>query len=52
MTEVFTHKIFFGFVWATCLTTIIALTASRLTEFDIVGPTVAFAYPWRLTTPD
>ncbi len=33
------------------LTAIIALTAASLVRFSIVGPTVPFQYPWRLTDP-
>ena len=36
---------------AAALTAIIAVSASNLTHFEIVGKTVAFAYPWRLMTP-
>ncbi|MCO4772242.1 MAG: hypothetical protein KDA24_19565 [Deltaproteobacteria bacterium] len=40
-----------GVLFAAACTAIIALTAGRLGSFDTVGPTVAFAYPWRLTDP-
>ena len=46
--RIITNKIFIGLVWTICLTAIIALTAARLSEFEIIGPTVPFAYPWRL----
>ena len=34
------------------MTVAIAATAASLTGFHIVGKTVPFAYPWRLTAPD
>jgi hypothetical protein len=34
------------------MTVAVAATASSLTGFQIVGKTVPFAYPWRLTAPD
>jgi hypothetical protein len=34
------------------MTVAVAVTASSLTGFQIVGKTVPFAYPWRLTAPD
>jgi|TARA_B100001964_G_scaffold122338_1_gene135702 hypothetical protein len=37
-----------GLVFAAALTAIIAITGSRLASFEIVGPTIAFQYPWRL----
>ncbi len=40
-----------GTLLAIGTTLIIALTADRLLNFDIVGPTVPFAYPWRLVEP-
>ena len=40
-----------GTVLSAILTAIIALTAVRLTGFEIVGITVPFAYPWRLVEP-
>ena len=40
-----------GVALAAAFTMIIAATASNLTAFSIVGPTVAFAYPWRLAEP-
>ena len=40
-----------GVALAAAFTAIIAATAARLTMFDIVGPTVPFAYPWRLAEP-
>jgi hypothetical protein len=36
---------------AAALTAVIAVTAFGLTRFEIVGPTVPFAYPWRLAEP-
>ena len=44
--------IFVGALVAAALTAIIGLTAANLSGFQIVGPTVAFAYPWRLTEPN
>ena len=40
-----------GTILSAILTAIIAVTAVRLTGFQIVGSTVAFAYPWRLVEP-
>jgi hypothetical protein len=40
-----------GWVLAAALTAAIALTAAGLQRFEIVGPTVPFAYPWRLVDP-
>ena len=40
-----------GVALAAAFTVIIAATAARLTMFNIVGPTVPFAYPWRLAEP-
>ena len=40
-----------GTILSAILTAIIAVTAVRLTGFEIVGNTVAFAYPWRLVDP-
>ncbi|MBL09499.1 MAG: hypothetical protein CL402_03105 [Acidiferrobacteraceae bacterium] len=37
-----------GVMFAIGTTLVIALTADRLLTFDIVGPTIPFAYPWRL----
>lgn len=37
---------------AAALTAVIALTAVNLTRFQIVGPTMPFAYPWRLVQPN
>jgi len=34
------------------MTLAVAVTASSLAGFQIVGKTVPFAYPWRLTAPD
>jgi len=44
--------IFIGVLVSTVLTAIIALTAANLSGFQIIGPTVPFAYPWRLTEPN
>jgi len=41
-----------GIALSAALTAIIAVTASNLTGFEIVGKTVPFAYPWRLTEPN
>ena len=42
-------KIIFGSVLiSAALTAVIGFTAASLTRFEIVGHTVAFAYPWRL----
>lgn len=41
-----------GVVAAAAITLVIALTGDRLAAFDIVGPTLPFQYPWRLTEPD
>src|ERR1051326_5170456 len=38
-----------GALVSAALTAIIGLTAASLSDFQIVGHTVAFAYPWRLT---
>ena len=40
-----------GTLLAVTTTVIIALTADHLLTFDIVGPTIPFAYPWRLVEP-
>ena len=47
-----TGVIFLGLAWASALTLIIAITAAGLASFEIVGPTVPFAYPWRLVEPE
>ncbi|MEE2828393.1 MAG: hypothetical protein VX498_04320 [Myxococcota bacterium] len=41
-----------GIAWAIALTLVIAVTAAGLTRFEIVGPTIPFAYPWRLVQPE
>ena len=41
-----------GILIAAVFTTIIAVTAANLSGFEIVGKTVPFAYPWRLTQPN
>lgn len=40
-----------GVLLAASITAVIAFTADRLAVFEIVGPTVPFAYPWRLVDP-
>jgi len=40
-----------GVAFATLCTVVIGVTAGGLGGFEIVGPTVPFAYPWRLTEP-
>jgi uncharacterized membrane protein YhdT len=44
--------IFTSVLVAAAFTAVIGATAANLTRFQIVGPTVAFAYPWRLTQPN
>lgn len=44
--------IFTGALVSAALTAIIGFTAASLSGFQIVGHTVAFAYPWRLTEPN
>ena len=39
-----------GVGWAVAFTSIIGLTAAGLSDFKIIGPGEAFAYPWRLST--
>lgn len=41
----------FGIFAALAFTAVIALTAANLARFRIVGPSVPFAYPWRLVQP-
>lgn len=43
--------IFAGVLISAAFTAVIAATAANLERFSIVGHTVAFAYPWRLTDP-
>ena len=43
--------IWIGAFVSAALTAIIGFTAANLSGFQIVGHTVAFAYPWRLTEP-
>ena len=50
--QIATSKALLGSCWALGLTAVIGLTAAGLSDFTIVGPTKAFAYPWRLATPD
>src|SRR5690349_16706771 len=40
-----------GVLIAAAFTVIIAATSANLSGFQIVGPTVPFAYPWRLVEP-
>lgn len=40
-----------GCLFAVLCTLVIALTAGGLESFETVGPTVPFAYPWRLAEP-
>ena len=41
-----------GVLLSAVFTAIIAATAANLSGFEIVGKTVPFAYPWRLTEPN
>jgi len=41
-----------GVLLSAVFTAIIAVTAMNLTGFEIIGKTVPFAYPWRLTEPN
>ena len=41
-----------GVIAAAVITGIIALTGVRLSSVEIIGPTVAFQYPWRLVEPN
>jgi uncharacterized membrane protein YhdT len=41
-----------GVLLSVAFTAIIAITAANLTGFEIVGKTVPFAYPWRLSVPN
>lgn len=43
--------IFAGVLIAAAFTVLIAATSANLARFQIVGHTVAFAYPWRLVEP-
>ena len=45
------NLIFGGTLIAVAFTVVIAATSANLAHFQIVGPTVAFAYPWRLAEP-
>jgi hypothetical protein len=40
-----------GLLAAAALTTVIGLTSAGLAGFQVVGKTVPFAYPWRLSDP-
>jgi len=44
--------VFSGLLLSAIFTAIIAVTAANLTGFEIVGKSVPFAYPWRLTAPN
>lgn len=46
-----TKLIVAGVLISAVFTAVIAATAANLERFSIVGHTVAFAYPWRLTDP-
>lgn len=45
------NTILIGVLVSAAFTLIIAATAASLSGFEIVGKTVPFAYPWRLTEP-
>lgn len=46
-------KLIIGGVFiSAALTAVIGFTAAGLSRFQIVGPTVPFAYPWRLAAPN
>ena len=46
-------KLILGGVFiSAALTAVIGFTAANLARFQIVGPTVPFAYPWRLAEPN
>lgn len=51
-TNLFLKYIFPGILVSAALTAVIGLTAANLSGFQIVGHTVAFAYPWRLIEPN
>ncbi|MBL8994105.1 MAG: hypothetical protein JNM63_12240 [Spirochaetia bacterium] len=40
-----------GLAISLAFTAVISLTAAHLTQFKIIGKTVPFAYPWRLSEP-
>lgn len=42
----------YGIFAALAFTSVIALTAANLAQFQIVGPSVPFAYAWRLLQPN
>jgi uncharacterized membrane protein YhdT len=50
--NLFLNYILPGVLLSAALTAVIGLTAANLSGFQIVGPTVPFAYPWRLTEPN
>ncbi len=41
-----------GIFLSAAFTAVIGFTAANLARFDIIGPTVPFAYPWRLNQPN
>jgi len=41
-----------GAAVSAALTAVIGLTAANLSDFEIIGHTVTFAYPWRLAEPN
>ena len=47
-----TKYIWIGIIVSVLLTAIIGLAARNLSGFQIVGKTIPFAYPWRLTEPN
>jgi len=51
-TNLFLNYILPGILISAAFTAVIGLTAANLSGFQIVGRTVPFAYPWRLTEPD
>jgi len=50
-TNATTQYLFIGILASVAFTAVIGLTAANLSSFQIVGRTVPFAYPWRLTEP-
>ena len=50
--NLFLNYILPGVLLSVALTAVIGLTAANLAGFQIVGRTVPFAYPWRLTEPN
>ncbi len=51
-TNLFLKYILPGVLISAAFTAVIGLTAANLSGFQIVGRTVPFAYPWRLTEPN